>query len=163
MVNPARAAVTFLQHSWQKFLINTFSGGLASESIYDRRAGRKISVLTMEARMRYMLAALLLPTAAWAQEGHIGHGHSTWHQDFYQHLVSPETKVSCCNLTDCRPTSGRTVGDHYEVKINGVWVAVLPSKVVKKSAPDQGFHVCAPTNFNGTPEHVYCVVLAPEM
>jgi len=54
------------------------------------------------------------------------------------------------------------VGDHYEVKIDGSWIAVLPNKVVKTSAPDQGFHVCAPHNFSGKPEHVYCVVLPPE-
>jgi len=117
----------------------------------------------MEARVRIMLAALLISTtAAWGQEGHIGHGHSTWHKDFYQYLVTPDTNISCCNLSDCRPTSGRAMGDHYEVKINGEWIAVLPSKVVKKSAPDQGFHVCAPLNFSGRPEHVYCVVLPPE-
>ena len=118
--------------------------------------------------MRYLLAAVLLSigalvsTGASAQEGHFGHGHDYWHGDFYQKLVTPETKVSCCNLADCRPTSGRQVGDHYEVKVDGNWVAVLPNKVVKTSAPDQGFHVCAPRNFSGKPEHLYCVVLPPE-
>ena len=117
--------------------------------------------------MRYLLAIALLClcSSAYAQDnqdGHFGHGHDQWHGDFYQKLVTPETKVSCCNLADCRPTSGRQMGDHYEVKINGSWVPVLPSKVVKVSAPDQGFHVCAPHNFSGKPEHVYCVVLPPE-
>lgn len=106
------------------------------------------------------LLALTLPAAA--QDGQHGQSHDTWHGDFYQKLVTPETKVSCCNLADCRPTSGRAVGDHYEVKIDGSWITVLPSKVVKTSAPDQGFHVCAPHNFSGKPEHVYCVVLPPD-
>jgi len=117
--------------------------------------------------VRYLLATVLLylcssAFAQDAQDGHFGHGHDQWHGDFYQRLVTPETKVSCCNLADCRPTSGRQVGDHYEVKVNGQWTPVLPSKVVKVSAPDQGFHVCAPRNFSGKPEHLYCVVLPPE-
>jgi hypothetical protein len=113
--------------------------------------------------VRYVLAAVLLSTGALAQEGHIGHGHDKWHQDFYQHLVRPGSRVSCCNLLDCRPTSGRVVGDHYEVKVDGAWVAVPPDKVVKRSAPDMGFHVCAPRNFSGKPEHLYCVVLPPDI
>ena len=31
-----------------------------------------------------------------------------------------------------------------------------------KTAPDGGYHVCAPLNFRGTPEELYCVILAPE-
>jgi hypothetical protein len=62
----------------------------------------------------------------------------------------PDTKTSCCNLTDCRPTSGRQVDDHYEVKINGAWISVPADKILKKSAPDLGFHVCAPFNFTAS-------------
>lgn len=112
--------------------------------------------------MRVLLITALLLSSAVAQEGVIGDGHDQWHEQFYQGLVTPETKVSCCSLADCRPTSGRSVGDHYEVKINGAWVVVLASKVVKVSAPDGGFHVCAPVQFDGAPEHVYCVILPSE-
>lgn len=113
--------------------------------------------------MKTMFALLLFCSPAIAQEhGNRGDGHDTWHEDFYNGLVTPETKVSCCNLADCRPTSGRAVGDHYEVKINEVWTEVLASKVVKRTAPDWGFHVCAPQTFSGRPEHVYCVILPPE-
>lgn len=112
--------------------------------------------------MRYILVVLLLCTGALAQEGYIGTGHDKWHHDFYQHLVRPGTKVSCCNHHDCRPTTGRVVGSNYEVKVNGAWVTVPSDKIVKSSAPDLGFHVCAPINFSGKPEHLYCVVLPPE-
>jgi hypothetical protein len=115
-----------------------------------------------EVRVRYVLAAVLLSTGALAQEGYIGHDHHKWHQDFYQHLMRPDTRISCCSLSDCRPTSGRMVGDHYEIKVNGAWIVVPPDKVVKRRAPDMGFHVCAPKNFSGKPEHLYCVVLPPE-
>jgi len=99
---------------------------------------------------------------AWAQDGHIGHGHDKWHKGFYDTLQRPDTKGSCCNLTDCRPTQGRAAGDHYEIKVNGAWISVPAEKVVKKSAPDMGFHVCAPYRFDGKPENLYCVVLPPE-
>jgi hypothetical protein len=117
----------------------------------------------MQVRVRYVLATILLSTGAVAQEGYIGHDHQKWHYDFYQHLVRPGTTISCCNFSDCRPTAGRVVSGHYEVKVNGAWVAVPPDKVVKRSAPDMGFHVCAPKNFSGNPDHLYCVVLPPEI
>jgi hypothetical protein len=113
--------------------------------------------------MRYAVCLLLLSTfAACAQEGHAGVGHEQWHQQFYMGLVRPGNGGSCCNLTDCRPTAGKAVGDHYEIKINGKWTRVLDSKIIHKSAPDQGFHVCAPYNWDGSPEGVYCVILPPE-
>jgi hypothetical protein len=97
-----------------------------------------------------------------AQEGYLGHDHDIWHHSFYQTLQRPDTKTPCCNLTDCRPTSGRLVGDHYEVKVNGAWVSVPADKILKKTAPDLGFHVCAPFRFDGQPNHLYCVVIPPE-
>lgn len=119
--------------------------------------------------LRTLIAGIILTmfvlsiVATRAQEGHYGQGHDTWHQPFYEGLKSPQTLVSCCNLADCRPTSGRTVGDHHEVKINGDWIAVIPGKIVKKSAPDLGYHVCAPALFDGDPEKVFCVVVPPEI
>jgi hypothetical protein len=101
--------------------------------------------------------------AAAALEGHLGEGHDTWHQRFYRGLERPDTKDPCCNLTDCRPTSGRQVGDHYEVKVNGAWVSVPHNKILKETAPDLGFHVCAPVKFDGRPERLYCVVVPPEI
>ena len=110
-----------------------------------------------------LIALLASPALAQDHHGDFGDGHDPWHEGFYSRLLTPETKVSCCSLADCRPTEGRQVGDHYEVEIGrGQWVRVLPSKVVKTTAPDWGFHVCAPQNFSGKPEHVYCVVLPPE-
>src|SRR5215471_18188638 len=101
--------------------------------------------------------------AAVAQEGYFGHDHDKWHHGFYQTLERPDTKSPCCNLTDCRPTSGRQVDGHYEVKVNGAWVSVPSGKILKQSAPDLGFHVCAPFKFDGQPDHLYCVVVPPEI
>jgi hypothetical protein len=58
---------------------------------------------------------ILLGPAA-AQEGYFGQGHEKWHQGFYRTLERPDASASCCNQTDCRPTSGRQVDGHYEVK-----------------------------------------------
>jgi hypothetical protein len=104
----------------------------------------------------------LLSCVAAAQEGYFGHDHATWHLSFYQNLQRPDAGTPCCNLTDCRPTSGRQVEDHYEVKVNGVWIAVPPQKIIRSAAPDLGFHVCAPFKFDGQPDHLYCVVIPPE-
>jgi hypothetical protein len=98
-----------------------------------------------------------------AGEGHFGHGHHLLHEDFYTKIVRPDTGTSCCSGEECRPTSGRTVNDHYEVKINGVWVPVPWNKIVLQAAPDFGYHVCAPANFNVTqPHQLFCVILPPE-
>jgi len=119
----------------------------------------RVSVLVLASTLALTLACL---EDAWTQDGHIGHGHDLWHKGFYDTLQRPDTKGSCCNLTDCRPTQGRAVDDHYEIKVNGAWVSVPVDKVVRKSAPDMGFHVCAPHKFDGKPENLYCVVLPPE-
>src|SRR6516164_5895232 len=101
--------------------------------------------------------------AAMAQEGYFGHDHDRWHHGFYQTLERPDTKSPCCNVTDCRPTSGRQVDGHYEVKVNGAWVSVPSVKILKQSAPDLGFYICAPFKFDGHPDHLYCVVVPPEI
>jgi hypothetical protein len=116
----------------------------------------------MRPRFAVLLFALTFSAHAQAQEGHLGAGHDKWHQSFYNALQRPDGKGSCCNLTDCRPTSGRTVDDHYEVKVNGAWISVPQTKIIHRSAPDGGYHVCAPYNFRGNPEELYCVIVAPE-
>lgn len=115
--------------------------------------------------MRFIIVAVLIlwPIYCLAQDGNHGQGHDAWHSSFYEKLVSPKTKVSCCNLNDCRPTESRSSGDHYEVKVDGKWVAVPPDIIIHIMAPDWGAHVCAPASFNGDPKTIFCVVLPPEM
>jgi hypothetical protein len=98
-----------------------------------------------------------------AGEGHFGHGHHLFHEDFYTKIMRPDTGTSCCSGEECRPTSGRAVNDHYEVKVNGVWVPVPWNKIVKQAAPDLGYHVCASASFNvSQPHQLLCVILPPE-
>ena len=72
--------------------------------------------------MRFVVTSSIVLVVFWfnaaaAQEGYLGQDHDEWHRSFYQMLLRPDTKTPCCNLTDCRPTSGKRVHDHYEVKV----------------------------------------------
>ncbi len=94
---------------------------------------------------------------ATAQEGYYGAGHDKWHQGFYSKL-----KRKCCNLMDCRPTQSRIVGDHYEVKVDGVWTPVPYDKINNVVAPDGGAHVCAPRQIGQNKGVLFCVILPSE-
>ena len=122
--------------------------------------------------MRAILALLVSTCLASAQEGpnypmyaqeaSHGVGHDTWHAQFYSKLVKDDGG-SCCNFNDCRPTLSRSVGNHYEVLVDGEWTAVPPDAIRKVVAPDQGAHVCAPSRALAVqPAMIYCVVLPPE-
>jgi hypothetical protein len=108
-------------------------------------------------------AAVVLSTLSFAQEGHHGAGHDDWHEGFYSKLIRKDTKTSCCNLSDCRPSLSRMVGDHYEVMVDGEWLPVPKEAIQNVSAPDGGTHVCAPRQNGRNKGTIYCVVLPPEI
>jgi hypothetical protein len=112
-----------------------------------------------------LLAFLLMPLAAAAQDGRHGHGHEKWHADFYSKLLRPDTKTSCCNLADCRPTKIRTVGENYEVLKDERWIRVPNDKIVKIAAPDGGAHICAPPTDSPfwQPDEIFCIVMPFEI
>ena len=130
----------------------------------------ELAVQSEGAAMRLFISAaalllILLPAPASAQEGHQGHhgvGHAQWHEKFYNTLMRKDTKTSCCNMSDCRPTESRMIGDHYEVVVDGEWMRADPSVIQKLSAPDGGAHVCAPKQQGANKGRLYCVVLPPE-
>lgn len=130
-----------------------------------------VSVQTSDCRqffVRYVpivlsvTAFLILPTLSFGQEGRHGVGHESWHESFYSTLMRKDTKTSCCNLSDCRPTQSRMVDDHYEVKVDGAWLRVPKEAIQNASAPDGGAHVCAPAQVGAAKGKIYCVVLPPE-
>jgi len=106
-------------------------------------------------------ALSLLTLPATAAEGDHGDGHDMWHGQFYSNLTRPDTKTSCCNLADCRPTEIRSAGDHYELKKYVRNVPVTTEKIVKVAAPDGGAHICAPPSTNPVwaPDEVFCIVM----
>jgi hypothetical protein len=105
---------------------------------------------------------MVFSTFSFAQDGHHGVGHDSWHESFYSKLIRKDTKTSCCNLSDCRPTQSRMVDDHYEVKVDGDWLPVPKEAIQNISAPDGGAHVCAPRQVGRDKGTIYCVVLPPE-
>ena len=121
-----------------------------------------------KATLRYLpiatcaAAAIVLSTFSSAQDGHYGAGHDNWHESFYSKLIRKDTKTSCCNLADCRPTQSRMVDDHYEVKVDGEWMRVPKEAIQNVAAPDGGAHVCAPNQNGRNKGTIYCVVLPPE-
>ena len=106
--------------------------------------------------------SLFLCVSAAAQEGYYGVGHDKWHQGFYSTLKRNDGQGSCCNLMDCRPTQSRIVGDHYEVKVDGVWTPVPYDKINNVVAPDGGAHVCAPRQVGPNKGVIFCVILPSE-
>jgi len=113
------------------------------------------------ARLALLAALMCLPRAVPAAEGDHGEGHAQWHAEFYSKLLRPDTKTSCCNLADCRPTEIRAAGDHYEVKKDGRWIRVPPQKIVKVAPPDGGAHICAPPSTSAVwaPDEVFCIIM----
>jgi hypothetical protein len=105
--------------------------------------------------------AALLAVPAFAQDGHHGDGHDTWHRDFYAKLKRNDGEGPCCNNTDCRPTQSRAAGSHYEVKVDNQWVVVPDSAINAEIAPDGGAHVCAPKQMGHNRGVLYCVILPP--
>src|SRR5262249_23735632 len=106
-------------------------------------------------------ASLFFCVNAAAQEGYYGAGHDKWHQGFYSQLRRNDGG-SCCNLMDCRPTQSRIIGDHYEVKVDGVWTPVPYGKINNVVAPDGGAHVCAPRQVGPNKGVLFCVILPSE-
>jgi hypothetical protein len=87
-----------------------------------RRRGDRMNVAKRECiTLLGSAVSVFLCVSAAAQEGYYGVGHDKWHQGFYSTLKRNDGGGSCCNLMDCRPTQSRIVGDHYEVKVDGVW------------------------------------------
>lgn len=77
---------------------------------------------------------------------------------WFQGLRGPDTGVSCCSVSDCRPVEARTNGDRYEVLIEGRWVAVPSEKVLRRTDNPTGRAVVCWTPMRG----IMCFVHGPE-
>jgi hypothetical protein len=117
--------------------------------------------------MRFIPATLALALVAGPavaqHQGRHGVGHDAWHGPFYSKLMRKDNKTSCCSLSDCVPTQSRTVGDRYEVLVDGEWTPVPRDVIQNVTAPDGGAHVCFPKASPYYPKGtLFCVVLPPE-
>lgn len=89
--------------------------------------------------------------------GFHGEGHDHLHH-WYKTLRQPFTGYSCCDGTDCRPTTARVRGRTIEVLVDGEWTRVPFDKILKKRSPDMNTHVCAPKG-PWSPKVLFCVVI----
>lgn len=93
---------------------------------------------------------LLVNASAWAAERPAPDG------KWFEGLRAPDTGTSCCNISDCRITEARWMGDekgHWEARVpkNGGPItkttpfAVIPDgKILKnKQSPDGEAYVCS--------------------
>jgi len=101
------------------------------------------------------------PSVGWAlvqaHSGMHGQGHDRLHS-WYKTLRQPFTGYSCCDNTDCRPTTARVHGKTIEVLVDGEWTRVPFDKILKRKSPDLNTHVCAPKG-PWSPKVIFCVVL----
>lgn len=109
------------------------------------------SVLSLASVLAVMtLAGATAPVRAQDHSsGHYGQGHAENH-DWYEKLKQPGSNASCCNGTingvegDCRPTRAYQKDDGmWYALLNGRWVMVPPSRVLKDLSPDGNSHICA--------------------
>lgn len=77
---------------------------------------------------------------------------------WFRDLRVPGTGRSCCSVADCRPAEARTRGDHYEVLIEGRWIAVPPERVLDRADNPTGRAVVCWTPTRG----ILCFVRGPE-
>jgi len=75
---------------------------------------------------------------------------------WFQGLQRPDVGGSCCSVADCRRVQSRLGEKHYEVMLDGVWVAVPPQRVVYRENPTGEAVVCARSHV------IICFVPAPE-
>jgi hypothetical protein len=77
---------------------------------------------------------------------------------WYRSLQQPQSGVSCCSVADCRAVDYRIVDKHYEVFIQGDWLAVPPDKVLTRADNPTGRAVVCWTRSTG----IMCFVRGPQ-
>ena len=103
----------------------------------------------------FLIAALLIPAAADAQPpANADPALGPW----FRSLLVPGTSISCCSVTDCRPTEYRIEADHYEALIGGSWLVVPADKILQRTDNPTGHAVVCWTPQRG----ILCFVRATE-
>ena len=103
----------------------------------------------------FLMAALMVATAADAQPpANADPALGPW----FRSLLVPGTSISCCSVTDCRPTEYRIEADHYEALIGGNWIVVPPDRILQRTDNPTGHAVVCWTPQRG----ILCFVRATE-
>ena len=77
---------------------------------------------------------------------------------WFRSLLVPGTSISCCSVTDCRPTEYRIEADHYEALIGGNWIVVPADRILQRTDNPTGRAVVCWTPQRG----ILCFVRATE-
>lgn len=119
----------------------------------------KTILLVAIAAVAVIVAVVWSTGRSLAHEPHSFHGEGHDHlHHWYRTLRQPFTGYSCCDGTDCRPTTARVRGRTIEVLVDGEWTRVPFDKILKKRSPDMNTHVCAPKG-PWSPKVLFCVVI----
>jgi hypothetical protein len=78
---------------------------------------------------------------------------------WFEDLRQPGSGISCCSISDCRPTDYRVAGDHYEAFIEGHWLVVPADRVLHRTDNPTGHAVVCWTPQLG----IMCFVQGPEI
>jgi hypothetical protein len=72
---------------------------------------------------------------------------------WFQSLRQPQTGMSCCSLADCHAATADWRGDGWWAKVDGEWMPVPKSKLLKKTSIDGQAYICT-----GPMRTIYCFV-----
>jgi hypothetical protein len=125
---------------------------------------KQLDEITAVVGVLAVIGLLFLLPGARAETGNHGIGHAR-HHNWYKGLTRPDTKGSCCDDQDCRPTRARfnaTTGNWEAVK-DGRWITIPPSKIIDGDVPQEAAgeaHLCAPppTWTQYGPDEVFCFI-----
>lgn len=77
---------------------------------------------------------------------------------WFQSLHQPGTGLSCCSISDCRPTEYRMNGDDYETWVEGTWLVVPRDKILQRTDNPTGHAIVCWTPQRG----IMCFVRGAE-
>jgi hypothetical protein len=77
---------------------------------------------------------------------------------WYRSLLQPGTNYPCCSVADCRRADYRITGNRYEVRIDGKWLPVLPSKILTRTDNPTGHAIVCWDPAQG----IMCFIRPPE-
>jgi hypothetical protein len=110
---------------------------------------------------RYWAAVVVTAVAiilAFALVGHAETNKGAW----FKSLTQPGTGVSCCDVSDCKPTASEWRGDQWWAILRGKWTPIPPDKVLKQVSILEDAVLCAsqPADYYGSGHEadpvIYC-------
>lgn len=109
--------------------------------------------------MKYLLLSAMAPALlVGTAQAHPPKNANMSYAPWFRSLRQPGTGMSCCSIADCRQTSFRIKGNHYEALIDGTWKTVPPDRILSRTDNPTGEAVVCYTPYLG----IMCFVKGPE-